>query len=1109
MKKTKKALASLAIASMALTMVPFNAFASGTVPPRLSGTTAAQTAVAIADQTGWTGTAILASSASYGMVDALTAGPLASYLKAPILLTGAGSALDVDTKAELTKLNVKTVYVTSGTAVIKQSVLDELTGMGITVVPLGGKDRAETSVNIAAKMPAATKVVIANGLQDALSIAAIASAANAPILLTDKDKLPDSVAGFLAANPGITSSDVIGGTGIISDAVKAKLPGATRHAGNSAYDTNNQVIQDFASSLKFDNVFVANGVTGIDALAGAPLAALTKSAIVLTDGTVPAAATFVSGKLAAGSVVTALGGAAVVSDAVVTGVKTGVVTPPTGTLSVTSVSAVSATSFKVVFNQAPADTSKVTFAVARTTTPVTTTTTWNTAKTEATVTSSQNLPEGSYTVAVKNGDIALGTTTVAVTQQKIGKINITSTRLAVVSSPTNITTSGSIGYATYNVLDQYGNDITQASLANNVTFQTGAGDVTKPSKGILKITPTGSMSLIQLGQVIITGYDSDSGVSTTNTLTVSTALGTLSDITLGALTNADNKVLTGGDTSSVFYLGYTAKDVSGNSTNSYDLVHGGLVLSTSPSDGLTVSASNYVQARVIADPTDSNKAVIEVKVIAGNDMTMDLPVTMTAMTLTGKTSTVNVTLKKPASVDTFSLMAPAYDIAVKESKQIPFSAYDQNGIAMTKYNDLAIGTNKVNLSNNAYWDQNADGTAKVMLKSQDSKGPQVITATTSTGKFSSITINIQDAAVASTLSLDTSVLISAMQPNAVQNIDYGLNYGGLVVKDQYGRSMNMMNWNSAYQVTATTSGAISATGTAAGAGAISLTAGAVGSGTVTFNLVRKDTPSVVIDSKSMTFSNLAPTDIKAYTLDKVENAIYTTTSGAVTFRDDAYAANPCLYGQTAGGSKVVMAGNVITNVYLDNNDDFGTELVGNGGSPIGSYDSIYVYAKKLLNNVTEASTNVTVVFRDADGALKSLSTPIKSSSVAPTAKTIGVAVQPYFTGVSQDGDTVTIDATAYANYFNGKYMTRFTELGAKNRAGVFFYALDQYGTKGLPLAQVAVSSVWTTAGVKIDSPTFTLDANGMISGAYTPGTYALVTGITNNGLSKTVKIIFQ
>ena len=315
MKKTKKVLASLAIAGMALTIVPFNAFATGTTPTRLAGKTAEQTAVAIADQTGWTGTAILASSTSYGMVDALTAGPLASSLKAPILLTGAGKVLDADTKAELLKLHVTKVYVTSGTAVISEAVLGELVDMNITVIPLGGYDRAATSVNIASKMVGVTKVAVANGLQDALSIAAIASAANEPILLTNKDALPASVAAFLVASPGIIASDVIGGTGIISDAVKAKVPDATRHAGNTAYDTNNLVIQDFNAALTYDNVYLANGVTGIDALAGAPLAAQTKSAIILTDGVnAPAAGIFVKSNMTSNSVVTALGGTAVVPE---------------------------------------------------------------------------------------------------------------------------------------------------------------------------------------------------------------------------------------------------------------------------------------------------------------------------------------------------------------------------------------------------------------------------------------------------------------------------------------------------------------------------------------------------------------------------------------------------------------------------------------------------------------------------------------------------------------------------------------------------------------------------------------------------------------------------
>lgn len=358
MKKTKKALASLAIAGMALTMVPFNVFAAGTVPTRLAGTTAEQTAVQIADQTGYTGTAILASSASYGAADALTAGPLASFLKAPILLQGAGTVLNADTKAELTKLAIKTVYVTSGTAVISQAVIDQIKGMGITVESLGGNDRFETSVNIAKKLVAlgapVKKVAVAYGWlnQDALSIAAVASAANEPIILTEKAGLSASAQAFLAANLGITASDVIGGTGVIDATVLAQLPSPTRHFGNTAYDTNNQVIQDFASSLNFGNVYLANGVTGIDALSGAPLAAMTKSAIVLTDGVnVPAAATFTYSKSTASTVVTALGGAAVVPEQVRLDVAAGKVTVAPGDLAIVSVSALDNTNkfLKVVF----------------------------------------------------------------------------------------------------------------------------------------------------------------------------------------------------------------------------------------------------------------------------------------------------------------------------------------------------------------------------------------------------------------------------------------------------------------------------------------------------------------------------------------------------------------------------------------------------------------------------------------------------------------------------------------------------------------------------------------------------------------------------------------
>lgn len=326
MKRTQKTLTSIAIASMAISLIPLNVLAVDAFPTRISGDTAVQTAVQITEQTGWTGTAILASSTSNGMVDAITAGPLATLLKAPILLTDASDVLNADTQAELIKLKVTTVFVTSGTGVIRQGVLDQLIGMGITVVPLGGADRFATAANIANKMVSygakVNKVAVAYGWknQDALSIASIASAQAEPILLTETDSIPASIAEFMTANTSVRETDVIGGAGVISDGVKDQFPNATRYSGADAYATNLAVLNAFNSVLKYDHVFIANGETAIDALSGAPLAAKYNAGIVLTNGVANPGTVYMGTKLSSTSVVTALGGTAVVPEDVRKGI---------------------------------------------------------------------------------------------------------------------------------------------------------------------------------------------------------------------------------------------------------------------------------------------------------------------------------------------------------------------------------------------------------------------------------------------------------------------------------------------------------------------------------------------------------------------------------------------------------------------------------------------------------------------------------------------------------------------------------------------------------------------------------------------------------------------
>ncbi|MCO1600984.1 cell wall-binding repeat-containing protein [Desulfosporosinus nitroreducens] len=301
MKRTKQKLLNgcMAVAvalSATLTPVVANA-ATPDVPnavTRIGGYDQYATAALMA-QKGWAGTSdsvVLSAGMTYSLVDALAAGPLAAKLKAPILLTDNGQTLNVSAKAELLRLKPKKVYITSGTAVIKQSVLDEIIAMGITPVQLGGYDQYETSVNIAKEMANQgvniSKVVIAAGWlspSDALSVAPIAAAQGMPILTTTQGQLPASVKTYLdSMNDKVTDSYVVGGTAVVSDAVKGQLKGnVKRYSGLSKYDTNVQILKGFARQYKNDKVYVANGETLVDALAVVPLAAASGSPVVLVN----------------------------------------------------------------------------------------------------------------------------------------------------------------------------------------------------------------------------------------------------------------------------------------------------------------------------------------------------------------------------------------------------------------------------------------------------------------------------------------------------------------------------------------------------------------------------------------------------------------------------------------------------------------------------------------------------------------------------------------------------------------------------------------------------------------------------------------------------------
>ncbi|MBU3183965.1 cell wall-binding repeat-containing protein [Clostridium estertheticum] len=817
-------------------------------------------------------------------------------------------------------------------------------------------------------------------------------------------------------------------------------------------------------------------------------------------------------------------------------------------------------SFKATFNGIVADTSKVVFTVSQGTTVVKTiSAAWNTGKTEAILTNSENLPQGEYTVNVKNDTTDLGTTKLTVDQQKVAKIDITSSKLGLSNKKLTDSKEFQKGYATYKVLDQYGNDITDSSLANSITFQTGAGTI-EGKNGTITITPT--MNLLQFATVSVTAYDTTSGSHADKVLDVNKQPGTLNSIKLSALTNKDNKVLTAEDTSSLFYITYEATDNSGNPTTDYDLVKNGLILNEQ--DELT-SGGAYVTTKVVHDPSDSKKAAIQVQVKSATDsISMDMPLSITAMTYASSSSTLNVTLKRAAKVSSIQLQVPSYNIAIGEDKEIPFVAQDQNGKVLTKYSDVVTGDVTVN---GAFFSKDGSGNAVLRIGAEDVKGSgrgngvstdgqRNITATVSsgTGKFSSITINVQKKVMADTLSLDTAQYKTIFQKGATQKIDFGYDKGGLIVKDQYDRNIDMTTGkmygntdNSKYYVTAesnapgivdvttnTSDGRIST-----GEKQITLKAGVAGTATITFRLYNKDTtksdgstsrdPSVAVDTQTQTLTVLENKDIKDYTMDEVKDPIYTDVEiGGNVTNDRAidYKANPEVFGKTSSGAKVKLAGTPITGATVSNDTDF-TIFHETGDTNVS--DSVKVAARKLVDPAkTGATTTLTINVKGVDGDTYPVTTTITSSTVKPEAKSLAIVASTEKDGVDITNDTVTLTGSANNSYnqilgMDKTQKSTYGSLAAYDKDGmqkgsknVYIGATDQYGQDSMALSQFRVINDGTDSNgnpvvrTKLSvGAEFIIDNDGtIIKNTAKSGDFVTVTGTTSNGLMKTVKIVF-
>lgn len=218
--------------------------------------------------------------------DALSAGPLAAYRGARLLLTS-GTSLPPSLTAELNRSRPSEIVIAGGPGTVSDAVLAALAQYG-TVTRIGGADRYAVAADIATRIPG-KHVVIASGelFSDALSAGPLAAELGGPLLLVRSGELPAATATALRGIAPVRVT-VLGGPATVSDAVLneiALITGAqtARVGGADRFEVAANVARQFFPSA--GTVVLASGHLFPDGLSGTPLANAHNAPILLGTST--------------------------------------------------------------------------------------------------------------------------------------------------------------------------------------------------------------------------------------------------------------------------------------------------------------------------------------------------------------------------------------------------------------------------------------------------------------------------------------------------------------------------------------------------------------------------------------------------------------------------------------------------------------------------------------------------------------------------------------------------------------------------------------------------------------------------------------------------------
>jgi len=313
---------AMATAALILWSVP-SAAATTVTTARLSGVDRYSTSAAISRVSFPAGVSTVFVASGEDFPDALAVGAAAGTLEVPVLLTK-HDALPASVETEIDRLKPGKIVVIGGSAAVSNQVVAELRDHARTVTRIAGSDRYETASRVSAAYfdVALDDAFVASGsdFPDAVAAGAIGGALHAPVLLTAPHRLPDATAVELERIDA-RRIVVVGGSAAIDEATAHDVgefifAQVIRVAGADRFETSARLSSLAYERGTVDTVYLASGRGFADAVAGAPVAGMKNSPVLLVDGDRPTQPVCDEVSRLGARHVIALGGTGAVSDGV-------------------------------------------------------------------------------------------------------------------------------------------------------------------------------------------------------------------------------------------------------------------------------------------------------------------------------------------------------------------------------------------------------------------------------------------------------------------------------------------------------------------------------------------------------------------------------------------------------------------------------------------------------------------------------------------------------------------------------------------------------------------------------------------------------------------------